>query len=157
MPFLLADVDLGDDNDSDYGMPDDGDLSDDHDSVDDDNDKNPVDPPLSSVCYQLASGHPNRSTHAVFKIKPGKEYILTFIGGPLPRPDVGFREKYALVMLALFAPNGWRDPKNLKSELETWNEAFLRTDFESRSKDMMKHMNMLYEYYEASHDFSAQR
>lgn len=60
-------------------------------------------------------------------------------------------------MLALFSPKGWRDPKNLKTEDESWDEAFLRTTFEPRTRVMMKNMNMLYEYYEASHDFSALR
>lgn len=132
---------------------------DDDDEADEDDDENDDNTRLisKSTCYKFTRGHPNQSTHAVFKVKPQKAFVLNFIGGSLPRMDDEYKEKYALVMISLFTPNGWRDPKLLKTETETWEETFLRTEFSTRAQRIMKNMNVLYECYESSHDYSAER
>ncbi|KAJ3486464.1 hypothetical protein NLI96_g4222 [Meripilus lineatus] len=111
----------------------------------------------SSTCYQFEAGHPNRATHAVFKVKQSKRFVLNFVGGSLPRPDHGDKERYSLIMLALFKPEGWRDPRSIKSPDESWEKAFLATSFSDSAQRLMANMNLLHECYDASHDYAAQR
>ena len=68
------------------------------------------------ACYQFKEGHPNCETHAVFKLKNDKSYVLNFVGGTLPRRDKGNREMYCMVMSVLFRPGGWRTGKEIKQE-----------------------------------------
>ncbi|KAJ3475999.1 hypothetical protein NLI96_g11457 [Meripilus lineatus] len=125
--------------------------------LDDDTNDDINDIPVSRQCYQFCSGHPNRNTHAVFKLKDEKAFNLNYIGTRLPRPDKGDRERYSLIMLALFKPNGWRDPKKIKAIDSSWSDAFDGASFSSRAVKVMSNMNVLYECYEASHDYSARR
>lgn len=38
-----------------------------------------------STCYQFKPDYPNHTTHAVFPLKDGKEFILNYISSILPR------------------------------------------------------------------------
>lgn len=124
---------------------------------DDDLDEEIEEIPVFTQCYEFSAGHPNRKSHAVFKVKDERAFILNYIGGLLPRPDQGDCERYCIIMLTLFKPDSWRDPKNMKLETASWEDTFQNTVFTPRSIEVMKNMNLLYECYEASHDFSAAR
>ena len=109
------------------------------------------------ACYQFKEGHPNCETHAVFKLKNDKSYVLNFVGGTLPRRDKGDREMYCMVMSVLFRPGGWRTGKEIKQKGQTWEEAFQNTQFDDRHLKMMRNMNLLYECYDYAHDLAVQR
>lgn len=112
-------------------------------------------------CYEFQDGHPNKPTHAVFKLKGNRSYILNYKGVPLPRrvsnppPDSDIQERYCIAMLTIFTP--WRSGHELKHASESWSQAFQRADLSARAKHVMDNMNLLYECYDASHDFSTQR
>ncbi|KAJ3479493.1 hypothetical protein NLI96_g9013 [Meripilus lineatus] len=112
-------------------------------------------------CYEFQDDHPNKDTHAVFKLKGDRSYILNYKGVPLPRkipypqPDSDLHECYCIVMLTIFLP--WRTDWELKQEIDSWSHAFEQADLSPRARNVMSNMNLLYECYDASHDFSTLR
>ncbi|KAJ3552729.1 hypothetical protein NM688_g3999 [Phlebia brevispora] len=111
----------------------------------------------TSRYYQLHVGHPLRESHGVFLLKPGPEYVLTYAGGNIPRAEQDDREQYYRFLLMMFHPTGWRTGKELKSETETWAEAYAATHFSERNIQRTRHMNVLYECQDARDNFAAQR
>jgi hypothetical protein len=57
-------------------------------------------------------------------------------------------------MLTLFKP--WRSGNDLKSELESWDEAFTDHEFTDRQLEIMDNFNLRYECLDARDDYSAQ-
>ncbi|KAL1942558.1 hypothetical protein VTO73DRAFT_6160 [Trametes versicolor] len=75
----------------------------------------------------------------------------------LPRADKGDWEEYAMTMLMLFKPGGWREGRDLLGSFPSFSAAFDHTSFDSGALDIMKNMNILYECLDARDDYSAQR
>ncbi|EPT05108.1 hypothetical protein FOMPIDRAFT_1107743, partial [Fomitopsis schrenkii] len=111
----------------------------------------------SRSAYQFQEQHPLRRTHAVFEVCEGTEYVLNFIGPPLPRRDVGDRETYCRAMLVLFSPNGWRVGDDILRPHSLWEMAFSATSFLPEHTIVMNNMNILYECLDARDDYSALR
>ncbi|KAI0337783.1 hypothetical protein BDW22DRAFT_1301228, partial [Trametopsis cervina] len=103
--------------------------------------------------YKFQPEHPLSTTHGVFFVK--NPVLLNFVGGTLPRRDRGDREEYCRVMLTLFAPVGWRSGLDLKPDGRTWCEVFDGTVFDATHLYIMNNMNLLYECYDAKHDWAA--
>ena len=76
------------------------------------------------------------------------------MGPSLPRPDQGDREYYCSTMLTLFKP--WHTGHNLKSDTETWEDAFEKHSFLQHDKEVMKNANICYECLDSLDDFHAQ-
>lgn len=83
-----------------------------------------------------------------------KKTIPDFVGATLPRCDQGDCEFYCSTMLALFQP--WHSGKDLKQELESWDEAFTRYQFSGFHKQLMSNFNIRYECLDARDDYRAQ-
>src|ERR1700683_334755 len=66
--------------------------------------------------------------------------------------DQGDREYYCHTMLTLFKP--WRTGKDLKYEIQTWDESFLKYEFSKRQLEIMKYFNVRYECLDARDDYS---
>ena len=105
--------------------------------------------------HSFLSSHPQFATHQVTICSDDKAKIPDFIGGALPRSDRGDREYYCCVMLTLFKP--WRDGKNLKTEDQSWDDAFREFNFTDRQKRLMLFFNLRYDCLDARDDFAAQR
>ena len=105
-----------------------------------------------SKLHLFTRNHPLVDTHAVRWSK--RVRIPNFIGESLPRCDQGDREFYCSTMLALFRP--WRSGLDLKSETNTWDDAFTLYQFSPRHLTLMKNMNLRYECLDARDDFHAQ-
>ncbi|KAG5221210.1 hypothetical protein IMY05_C4454000100 [Salix suchowensis] len=103
-------------------------------------------------------GHPLKESHKcclllLTHIKLLKRRIVpNFIGTP-PRRDQGDREYYCSVMLALFCP--WRSGKDLKTDSQSWEEAFNLVSFTPLQTTVMGNFNLRYECLDARDDFSA--
>lgn len=61
------------------------------------------------------------------------------------------------MILSIFKLGGWRSGAELKEVDKTWMDTFDVTQFHDWHIIVMKNMNLLYEYYDARHDFVAQR
>lgn len=107
--------------------------------------------------YPFAPEHPQYETHAVFLLKDQQRAVVNFVGGMLPRKDVGDYEYYCRTMLVLFHPHGWRAGTELKGPEDTWAAAFSRCQFSELSLQMMKNMNLLYECHDSRDDFRRAR
>ncbi|KAJ3969040.1 hypothetical protein EV361DRAFT_781840, partial [Lentinula raphanica] len=104
-------------------------------------------------CTFLA-GHPLYDTHVPVQRSNSDNIIPNFLGGILPRPDKDDREYYCCTMLVLFSP--WRSGKDLKSEHQSWHDAFISYEFPPLCKMYMSNMNLRYEALDARDDFRAQ-
>jgi hypothetical protein len=105
--------------------------------------------------HPLMDGHPQTNSHMVKIQKSNTGKIPDFIGGSLPRPNIGDREYYCCTMLTLFKP--WRTGKELKQGDTTWDEAFDSFVFNERQIELMKFFTIRYDCLDARDDFSAQR
>jgi hypothetical protein len=105
-----------------------------------------------SKLYLFTRDHPLVDTHGVRWSKRAR--IPNFIGESLPRSDQGDREFYCSTMLTFFRP--WRRGLDLKSEGNTWDDAFTLYQFSPRQLILMKNMNLRYECLDARDDFHAQ-
>jgi hypothetical protein len=105
-----------------------------------------------SKFYFFTRDHPLVDTHGIRWTR--RVRIPNFIGESLPRSDQGDREFYCSTMLALFRP--WRSGLDLKSERNTWDDAFTLYDFSPRQLILMKNMNLRYECLDGRDDFHAQ-
>ena len=70
----------------------------------------------------------------------------------MPRCDKGDREYYCATMLTLFKP--WRHGKNLKEDVQSWDEAFTNYIFTPHQTELMKVFNLHYECNDARDDYS---
>ncbi|KAI0341025.1 hypothetical protein BDW22DRAFT_1304745, partial [Trametopsis cervina] len=104
--------------------------------------------------YSFQQDHPLHDSHGVFLIKNDR-VLLNFVGGTLPRRDRGDHETYCRVMLTMFAPQGWRSGIDLRPDARTWGELFDATTFHASHIQIMDNMNLLYECYDAKHDWAA--
>lgn len=102
--------------------------------------------------HEFLSSHPQYETHYV-QYHNNDNVVPNFVGGSLPRSDQGDREYYCLTMLTLFKP--WRTGKELKSETDTWDEAFLQHKFTTEEIRLMRNFNLRYECADARDDYSA--
>ncbi|KAI0075439.1 hypothetical protein K474DRAFT_1560592, partial [Panus rudis PR-1116 ss-1] len=109
----------------------------------------------NNIWERFSAEHPQKDTHEVRLRSEKKSFVPNFVGGSLPRPDAGLREEYCITMLTLFKP--WRTGKELKKQVQSWDEAFVETEFTSRQQELMKFFNIRYECNDARDDFAAQR
>ena len=108
----------------------------------------------TSNVFPLLSEHPLATTHGTRCCPVGKEKVPNFIGPTLPRCDQGDREFYCSVMLTLFKP--WRSGLELKTQEQSWDDAFSTHSFSAKHKDIMRNLNIRYECLDARDDFHAQ-
>jgi hypothetical protein len=108
-----------------------------------------------NVIGRFLVNHPKYLTHGVYRVEDKFRSVLTYLGPVLPRKDNGDIEFYCRTMLTLFCP--WRDGLNLRTDTQTWKEAFDAYPFSERHLRVMQNMNVLYECRDAAHDFAAQR
>ena len=106
----------------------------------------------TSKIHFFTRDHPLVDTHGVRWSR--RVRVPNFIGESLPRSDQGDREFYCSTMLTLFRP--WRNGLDLKSERNTWDDAFTLYEFSPRQLILMKNMNLRYECLDARDDFHAQ-
>jgi len=85
--------------------------------------------------------------------KENPAIVPNFIPNNLPRSDRGDREYYCCTMMTLFKP--WRTGKDLKEELQSWDDSFTKYKFSKRQLEIMKYFNLRYECLDARDDFSA--
>ncbi|KAJ3773253.1 hypothetical protein FB446DRAFT_642002, partial [Lentinula raphanica] len=104
--------------------------------------------------FTFLSGHPLYDTHVPVRRSNWANVVPNFLGGILPRPDKDDREYYCCTMLVLFSP--WRSGKDLKSEHQSWHDAFISHEFPPHTKIYMQNMNLRYEALDARDDFRAQ-
>lgn len=77
--------------------------------------------------YTFLPDHPLAETHHVAFLPESDQYVPNFVGGLLPRQDVGDREFYCSTMLALFKP--WRSGVSLKGVDQNWSDSFDQHQF----------------------------
>ena len=58
------------------------------------------------------------------------------------------------MMLTLFKP--WRSGKDLKSELESWDQSFTSHEFSKRQLEIIRNFNIRYECLDARDDYSGE-
>ncbi|KAK0447512.1 hypothetical protein EV421DRAFT_1684191, partial [Armillaria borealis] len=104
--------------------------------------------------YPFAEDHPMAGTHHVLCRPADEKYVPNFVGGMLPRCDVGDRDFYCSTMLTLFVP--WRSGRQLKEEHVSWIEAFDSRVFPPWQQRIMKNFNLRYECLDARDDYHAQ-
>ena len=109
---------------------------------------------LGKNIYPFLKDHPLCDSHALQLLPENEKTIPDFVGATLPRCDQGDREFYCSTMLALFQP--WHSGKDLKQELESWDEAFTRYQFSGFHKQLMSNFNIRYECLDARDDYRAQ-
>ncbi|EIW54748.1 uncharacterized protein TRAVEDRAFT_130797, partial [Trametes versicolor FP-101664 SS1] len=124
-------------------------------SSDQDEEENAPRSPASPRAHRFTAPHPLHKSHGVYLRSESSSYVLNFVGRALPRPDKGDREEYALTMLVLFYPSGWRHASDLRGTSSSWFASFEQAHFTDRSLAVMKHMNVLYECLDARDDFAA--
>src|SRR6266536_3045228 len=103
---------------------------------------------------EFLEGHPLYETHIVQFDSRKSHIVPDFLGGSLPRQDRGDREYYCMTMLTIFKP--WRAGKDLKSEDQSWDEAFVDHQFTDHQEKLMCYFNIRYECNDARDDFSTQ-
>ncbi|KZT08010.1 uncharacterized protein LAESUDRAFT_607270, partial [Laetiporus sulphureus 93-53] len=107
------------------------------------------------IYHSFLPGHPLRHTHVVVDVDRAKQYVLHFLGKPLPRHDKGDRESYCQSMLTFFNPGGWHTGSDLKTVEQNWESVFNQTVFSTDHVRVMANMNVLYECRDARDDFAA--
>ncbi|VDB90195.1 unnamed protein product [Peniophora sp. CBMAI 1063] len=140
---LIADDDL----DEDYEVEDSDDER--------DEERDQVRRSRSKNSVLFTKDHPQRDSYRIRVLDEDACSIPNFVGGTLPRRDKGDVEWYAMTMLTMFKP--WRDPKELKSAEQTWQEAFEAFEFTARQREIMGFFHIRYECNDARDDFRAQR
>jgi len=103
---------------------------------------------------QFLREHPLYETHIIQYNSRKDVTVPNFVGGSLPRRDFGDREYYCITMLTLFKP--WRSGKDLKNEIDTWDETFTNHSFTTHQLKLMDNFNIRYECNDARDDFSTQ-
>ena len=108
----------------------------------------------SKHVIRFTKHHPLYDSHACMQYVNHEQNIVNFIGKVLPRPDHGDRDDYCSTMLVLFKP--WRSGKDLKTENQSWEDAFNVHNFTSREKQIISNFNIKYECLDAQDDYNAQ-
>jgi hypothetical protein len=103
---------------------------------------------------QFLREHPLYETHIIQYNSRKDVTVPNFVGGSLPRRDFGDREYYCITMLTLFKP--WRSGKDLKNEIDTWDETLTNHSFTTHQLKLMDNFNIRYECNDARDDFSTQ-
>ncbi|KAJ7838978.1 hypothetical protein B0H13DRAFT_1650428 [Mycena leptocephala] len=122
--------------------------------IDDDQEQKIGDKSDAVTMHPFAPGHPLYRTHYL-RCDPCdlEKCVPNFVGGSLPRMDEGDREYYCCTMLTLFKP--WRSGKQLKNEIDNWDETFREHKFTAKALRLMANFNVRYECNDARDDFSA--
>jgi len=97
--------------------------------------------------HPFVKGHPLCETHGIRYIPNKDTVIANFIGETLPRRDRGDREWYCSTMLVLFKP--WRSGLQLKTQDQSWDDAFESHHFLQQHVVMMDNFNLRYECLDA--------
>ena len=105
--------------------------------------------------FEFQSRHPLHSTHRTRCVSVDKALIPNFIGETLPRRDTGDCEWYCATMLTLFSP--WRSGLQLKTQEQSWDDAFMSFKFSSAQLKVMDYFNLRYECMDARDDFAKQK
>ncbi|TRM61646.1 hypothetical protein BD626DRAFT_354531, partial [Schizophyllum amplum] len=113
----------------------------------------PPDKALKSNHFAFLKGHSMASTHCM-KLSPANAKLLLNFMRTLPRGDVPDRDEYIMVMLMLFKP--WRTGSDLKSEEETWEDAFASHPFTAEERLLMLFFNLKWECLDGRDDFRMQ-
>ncbi|KAG2127794.1 hypothetical protein BD769DRAFT_1294014, partial [Suillus cothurnatus] len=108
--------------------------------------------------FELLDNHVESKTHRLVVCHPDRRCIPVPIGPSLPRRDrLEVRERYCRVMLILFKP--WISVDDLRSEFESWSDAF--ENFIKRCGPnklfIMKNMQILHECKDSRDDHFANR
>ncbi|KAK0225730.1 hypothetical protein IW262DRAFT_1267607, partial [Armillaria fumosa] len=104
--------------------------------------------------YMFLVTHPLHDTHYV-SVKPeALRHIPNFVGGLLPRHNVGDCEYYCITMLTLFKP--WHCGKDLKSVDTSWDVAFTEFKLLPWQAKIIINFNLRYECLDAKNDYNAQ-
>ena len=104
--------------------------------------------------HHFLKDHPLYHSHHVTPLDDMQGWVPNFVGGAIPRSDCENREYYCSTMLALFKP--WRTGKDLKSEDQSWDNAFTTHMFNAKQLEIMKYFNVQYEWLDARDNYSAQ-
>ena len=105
--------------------------------------------------YSFCDGHPQSRTHQARMQTDNRFVAPNFLPNTLPRSDRGDREYYCCTMLTLFKP--WRTGKDLKTDVQSWDQSFVAHEFSKRQVEIMKFFNTRYECLDARDDYSAKR
>ena len=103
--------------------------------------------------YKFLPDHPLYDTHAIRVVAPQFGLIPNFAGATLPRRDGGDREYYCSTMLAFFKP--WRSGASLKTQNQSWDEAFSDYNFSERHVQIMNNTHLRFECIDAQDDYHA--
>lgn len=109
----------------------------------------------STPHYRYRPEHGLYHSHVV-AFDPRRKFrvVPTLISSFLPRSDCDDRDFYCTTMLTLFAP--WRTGLDLRSQNQTWADAFDSFVFESRYSSIIENLNIRYECYDARDDYQSQ-
>ncbi|KAK0430068.1 hypothetical protein EV421DRAFT_1893638 [Armillaria borealis] len=104
--------------------------------------------------FSFLESHPLHDTHYISMCPEHERYVPNFVGGLLPRHDIGDRDYYCTTMLTLFKP--WRCGMDLKTSENTWDHTFTLFMFEPWHIKLMSYFNLRYECLDAKDDYHAQ-
>ena len=104
--------------------------------------------------FQFLPQHPLHDSHGVRVAAEKDSLVPNFLGMTLPRRDRGDREYYCATMLTFFKP--WRSGGCLKSQDESWDDAFNRYPFTPHQRMLMDNFQLRYECLDAQDDYHAQ-
>ncbi|KAF8222189.1 hypothetical protein L208DRAFT_1323984 [Tricholoma matsutake] len=131
---------------------DNGNQSNDHMPQNSDNKSEPREFVRSGRLLSFASEHPLAKTHGVCWLSNKQKCVPNFLGPTLPRQDHGDRDYYCSTMLTFFKP--WNSGYDLKTEEDTWEEAFDKYTFAPYDCEVMCYANI---HYECLDSFSVSR
>ena len=102
--------------------------------------------------------HPDYMSHSLKICVPNKRFVPVPIGPSIPRRDnEAIKERYCRLMLIFFKP--WRHAQDLRSENETWSDAF-ENFIESclpETTKIIENMQLLHECKDSRDDHFANR
>ncbi|KAK0215690.1 hypothetical protein IW262DRAFT_1449894 [Armillaria fumosa] len=104
--------------------------------------------------YKFLDKHPLYDTHYISVRPETLRYIPNFVGGLLPRCNIGDHEYYCTTMLTLFKP--WHHGKDLKSVDSSWEVAFNKFKLLPWQAKIICNFNLRYECLDAKDDYNAQ-
>ena len=119
-------------------------------------------PPMANIigvkwskCNIFLQEHPMFQSHGVHQLSLAYDYVPNFIGPTLPCADKGDHESYCTTMLTF--SKAWHSGHNLKSNDQSWHDAFTTHQFNSDHLTIMNNMKVRYECLDARDDFSIQQ
>ncbi|KAK0433762.1 hypothetical protein EV421DRAFT_1718248 [Armillaria borealis] len=108
----------------------------------------------ATLKFSFLESHPLHDTHYISMHPEHERYVPNFVGGLLPRHDIGDRDYYCTTMLTLFKP--WRCGMDLKTSENTWDHTFNLFMFEPWQIKLMSYFNLRYECLDAKDNYHAQ-